>query len=798
MPLRDVPIRFLLIAGFLFSGLLPLMAVALLSFSIAREELTHQASRQLESVRDIKKAQLESFFDERVRQINILASNPYVKKAFNDFKDLLDSETQIRRRGLVGEGNFQFKAPTAYLELHDRYYEFFRKFQRELFYYDLFLMSPSDGFTYFTVKKEADFGRPISPIESSLKDVWKIAVSQSRVSLSDTRPYAPSGNVPAQFVAAPVMSEGRVIGVVAAQLSLSSITDFIETRPGMGKTGETYLVGPDFRMRSDSYRDPENHSVMASFLGNVEENGVDTLAIRNALKGRAGTRNLLNYKGKKVLSAYAPVTFQGLSWVIVAEMGEEEINEAIAEALNDRITITILISLAMLLVLAFGISIFISKGVARVKTELNLLIEGVLAGQNERRGDPVQVAYDFRGVMEHVNALIDAYQSKTNESRKLEGIIAYNERMESIGTLAGGIAHDFNNILAYMLTYGDLVLEDLEKDSKAHERMLEILKGIDRAGELVAQIMTFGRQLKREKRPVEMSLIVKEAAKLLKATIPKNIKVMTQVTPGRGKVMADPPQLHRIVMNLCTNAFQSMLDGGGEMKLSLEEVSLKDGEVEGLSSGIYALFSVSDTGCGIEPEILDRIFEPFFTTKPVGQGNGMGLAVVHGIVESYSGSIVFESVPNIGTNARVYLPIHDEAICPEEGPVRAKIVRGSGRILFVDDEEPICQSTALMIESLGYVVDAETDPEKALERFSEDPQRFVALVTDINMPNINGVELTHRMRSIRPDLPVMLITGYNDLMTPTSASKLKAEVLLKPFKKSEFSQVLSRLIQRSL
>ena len=794
---RDVPIKILLVAGFLISGLLPMMAVALMSLSIAREELNHQAFRQLESVRDLKKSQVQRYFDERARLTSLLAANPYIKETLRAFKQLMNGPEGLGRRGLRGHGKGRFTAPPAYLALHDQHLSFLHSYVRQNRYYDLFLMDPADGFTYFTVAKEADFGVALATVDSSLKDVWQRASSERRVSISDTRPYTPSGGIPAQFVAAPVMDGKKLLGVVAVQLSLDAIDGFMIARPGMGKTGETYLVGPDHRMRSDSSQDRRNHSVAASFAGSVDRNGINTLAVREAFAGKTGAQKVVDYRGRRALSAYAPVSFGGITWAIIAEIDEAEIDAKIAAALNTKITVTIFLSLALLLILALSISLFISKGIARVKLELNLLMDGVLSGRRDRIGDPERVAHDFRGVVQKTNELIAAYQAKTDESRQLAEAMAYNQRLEAIGTLAGGIAHDFNNILAYMLTYGDLVLDDLEEGSAAHERMQQILGGIDRAGELVAQIMTFGRQLKREKRPVEVALIVKEATKLLRATIPKNIKVQSDIGGTHTKVLADPPQLHQIVMNLCTNAFHAMLGSGGVMTVALGEETVSDNEQLGLSAGRYCVLSVADTGCGIEPDVMKRIFEPFFTTKPVGQGSGMGLAVVHGIVTSYGGIVTFESQLGVGTKALVYLPLAESAAAPEQGPERAKIVRGSGRLLFVDDEQAVCASTAAMLESLGYEVDALLDPLEALELFTRQPLRYAAAVADINMPKIDGVELARRLVALRSDLPVLLVTGYNDVALPETLDEAAHEILLKPFKKSKMSQILATLIAKA-
>ena len=792
--MRDFPIKFLLIAGFLISGLIPLMVVALMSVNATSEELTYQAFRQLESVRDIKKNQVQFYFEERINQTEILAANPHVHRALKEFSALVDGP--LGRQGLVGHGAKLFDAPPSYLNLHERYQPFFRTYQEGSEYYDVFLMSAEDGFTYFTVEKEADFGIAIAQVDSSLNDVWMQAATQKVVTLSDIRPYAPSGNIPAQFIAAPVIEEGELIGVVAVQISLDLISEIMSERSGLGETGETYLVGPDFRMRSHSYLDPQGRSVEASFAGSIEENGARTQATEEAFAGHAGAQIIQSYNGHPVLSAYAPVKVQGVTWAIVSEIGEAEIQAKISAALDRRITITLFLSLVLLLLLALSISVFINRGIEKVNSELNSLMDGVLSGEEDRRVNPNLVPHDFRGVVAKTNALVSAYQVKNTENQELEAAIAYNQRMEAIGTLAGGIAHDFNNILAYMLTYGDMVLDKLPEDELAHSWMQEILGGIDRASELVAQIMTFGRQVNHEKRPVEVALLVKEAIKLLKATVPKSIRLQCTINAPKIKVLADPHQLHRIIMNLCTNALHAMHGQGGKMEVTVEQRLLNEDDTKhGLAAGDYCLLSVCDTGCGIEEAIMERIFDPFFTTKPIGQGSGMGLAVVHGIVASIGGSIYLESQKDEGTQAKVLIPLFEDPTENQAPKDQTLALQGRGRILFVDDEEKICRSMAIMLESLGYEVLCAHDPKHALKRFADAPGSFDALITDVNMPEINGLALARQIFELRPELPIIISTGYNELLdSEETLRELNAELLLKPFDKCTLSKILASRI----
>ena len=785
--LRDVPIRYVLLASFLVSGIIPLMVVALLSQGAARDELVKQAERQLESVRDLKAAELMRFFEGTARQVEVLAADPTTVAALRELRGVAATggtdalELRGRTRGA-------FDASPAYRQVHDRLIPYFRSFAEGHGLYDLFLMDPETGFTLLTVIKEGDFGVAIRGTDSGLGDAFALAADARRTAISDTRPYGPSGDAPAQFVAAPVVADGALVGVVAVQISIDAIDRIMRERSGMGETGDAYLVGGDLRLRSDTALDPAAHSVRASFRGTVAVNGVDTAAARAGLAGRVGAGPSASFDGRAVLAAYAPVDFHGVRWAIVAEVDEAEIGARIAGALDTEITVTIALSLVLLLVLAFGVSTVSSRAIARVVAALGSLIDKVLDGRGHERLDSDELSVDFRDVAVKTNELAAALVQRTQENHHLEEVLRYNQRMESIGTLAGGIAHDFNNVLTYLGTYAELVALDLPAASPARGHLDEIVRGVDRASALVAQIMLFSRQMKKERKPVDVTLIVKEAVKLLKATLPPTVAVEKRVEPGALYVLADPTQVHQVVMNLCTNAFHAMLRTGGTLRVTLGREALDAGEHALLPAGEYCALSVADTGEGIDPAIVDRVFEPFFTTKPVGQGTGMGLAVVHGIVAAHRGHIAIESAPGVGTTVRVLLPLHAPDVRAMDGEAEPEAIRGRGRVLLVDDEAAICSAVGAALASLGYEVEVQTSPLEALAAVAAEPGRFDLVLTDLSMPGLDGAELARRLKALRPDLPIILSTGYSERMTPAAAAELGAAcLLLKPYKRHALS-----------
>lgn len=327
MRFKDVKIGKKLIFLFILAATIPLIAGAIISVYLAEKALMQTAFNQLEAIQEIKRAQISSYFEERLGDVNVLGDNPYVEEAFSELNMAMKSAGGADSGQFKGFSGERYDAPSTYKQTHDTYFEFFKFYMEQYGYYDLFLMDAERGEIVFTVTKEADFGITISNVDSSLRDVWEKAKSGS-VALSDTKPYSPSANAPAQFVAAPLHADGKVIGVVALQISIDSINSIMQQRDGMGETGETYLVGSDKLMRSDSFLDKKNHSVEASFA-NKQLGSVETEGVRLALSGQDDKKIIIDYNGNPVLSAFGPFEVGNTVWVMLAEIDEAEVRQPI-------------------------------------------------------------------------------------------------------------------------------------------------------------------------------------------------------------------------------------------------------------------------------------------------------------------------------------------------------------------------------------------------------------------------------------------------------------------------------------
>jgi len=385
--------------------------------------------------------------------------------------------------------------------------------------------------------------------------------------------------------------------------------------------------------------------------------------------------------------------------------------------------------------------------------------------------------------------------------KKLEKELRHSQKMEAIGTLAAGIAHDFNNILTAINGFTEITLMKLDKDSPLQKNLNQVHDAGMRASNLVRQILTVARQSEQELKPVVLSEVVQDVLKLLRSTLPTTIDIRCSIADGcaDGAVLADPTQLHQVLMNLGTNAFHAMRAQGGTLTVALDRLQLQPSAMLGalaeLTPGPYAQLTVADTGHGMEGAVLERIFDPYFTTKKAGEGTGLGLAVVLGIVRHHGGTITVESRPGAGTTFQVLLPLTDPTLALERGDER--VPEGTERLLFVDDEESLVVLGKEMLETLGYTVRTASRSREALEIFSLNPGEFDLVVTDLTMPGLTGVELAKKLRELRADVPLLLCTGYNDLRPDAhDIERLFCDVVAKPYVVRSLASAVRRAIDR--
>ena len=387
------------------------------------------------------------------------------------------------------------------------------------------------------------------------------------------------------------------------------------------------------------------------------------------------------------------------------------------------------------------------------------------------------------------------------EQKKMEEELFQAHKMEAIGTLAGGIAHDFNNILTAILGYAEIVRADMPESSPSRHDIDQVLKAGNRAKELVKQILTFSRKGQETQQPLQSSLIIKETLKLLRASLPTTIEIQEEIDPECGTILANPTNIHQILVNLCTNALHAMKDEKGILTVRLTRKELtKEHDVisgDGVAEGSFVELMIRDTGHGMDKATVQRMFEPYFTTKEVGKGSGMGLALVHGIVQGCGGFIKVESEPGKGTTFNVYFPAMEEKIVEIEKKQREPLPRGNERILAVDDEEGIIELLTNMLKSLGYEVTAETSSEKTLEVFRTSPDSFDLIITDQTMPHLTGAELAKEILQIRPDIPIILCTGYSAMISEEKAKKIGIKrYAMKPISRRDLAVMVREVLDK--
>ena len=393
---------------------------------------------------------------------------------------------------------------------------------------------------------------------------------------------------------------------------------------------------------------------------------------------------------------------------------------------------------------------------------------------------------------------ISAQKQMQVDKQRLEERLRQAQKMEAIGTLAGGIAHDFNNILGAIMGHAELIdLFESPDSSDLKASVNEIISSSYRARDLIQQILAFSRRSEEVKVPLRLESIVKETLQLLRASLPKTIDIRQDIAILPGTLLADPTQIHQVLMNLCTNAAHAMSASGGVLKVMVAPAAESQRiylPPDGPPAIHLAQLSIGDNGTGIAADVIPRIFEPYFTTKEAGQGTGLGLALAHGIIQSLGGSIRVASELNRGTVFTMVLPLQDQTEIASQALPTA-LQKGAGRILIVDDERSLVEVGSLILKKLGYKVVTRTDSREAYELVAKVPETFDLVITDQTMPQMTGLELSRKLLRIRPDLPIVLCTGFSDVVNEAGAKAAGiAAFMLKPLGAKQLVEVVQRLI----
>jgi len=409
--------------------------------------------------------------------------------------------------------------------------------------------------------------------------------------------------------------------------------------------------------------------------------------------------------------------------------------------------------------------------------------------------------FDHAGYVVSVEGIVhDITKRKIAEAEKiaLENKLRQAQKMEAIGTLAGGIAHDFNNMLTPIFGYAEMALESFPEGSPDRDYQLKVMTAAKRAKDLVNQILTFSRQTEQEKKPVQLQIIAKEALKLLRSSIPTTVEIRQNIQPYCGTVMADPIQLHQVIMNLCTNAYHAMREGGGVLGVSVSEIEIERyDKITGpeLLPGRYLRMEISDTGTGMDKDTMERIFDPYFTTKDTGEGTGVGLSVVHGIVKNHGGDIRVYSEPGKGSTFHIFFPVLSLEPVSVVSEIADPLPLGTESVMLVEDEDYILQMEQTILDRLGYRVLAYSKSKDALEAFQKSNREIDLVITDMTMPKMTGADLARELLAIRSDIPIILCTGYSEIMDGETAKAIGIrEYIMKPLVLRDFARTIRNVL----
>lgn len=605
---------------------------------------------------------------------------------------------------------------------------------------------------------------------------------------------------PAPVVAllAPIVISGEYRGFCSGVIDISHFYFMLENLAQTDRINLS-LVDGSGKVIASTIR---NLEVMDRFLRPFAgKDGIEANEIVHWLpNSKPGAGAMTRWKDSLLISAL-PLSPE-FGWKVVVEASFQPVIENVT-----RTGIFSLALLGILILVTVALSHIFSKGFVSTIVKLQAATRSFpkridnaapIEWPESKIKELAALSNNFRDMASALIADVRERKRAEEERQKLEAMLHQSQKMEAIGTLAGGIAHDFNNILAAIMGYTELSLMGMSEQNPVRHNLQQVFNAAIRARDLVKQILVFSRmKAEDDRKTIELGPVVKETLQLLRASLPSTIEIRTNIADGDNVAQADPTRIHQLITNLCTNSFHAMEESGGILEVSLVQVRLDAGSVarhQDLKSGRYLKLTVSDTGRGIPPEIMARIFDPYFTTKGPGKGSGLGLAVVHGIVQRLHGAIEVFSWPMKGTTFHIYLPSM-EVRAPRKNDADPDVPHGTEKILIVDDEEVLAEVERKMLECLGYEVTSRTDGKDALELFSGKPDYFDLVITDYTMPNITGAVLAREMIRIRPGLPVILCTGFTDRMNSEKARDIGIrEVLMKPLNQCELARAVRNVL----
>lgn len=611
---------------------------------------------------------------------------------------------------------------------------------------------------------------------------------------------------PGITIAGPVHQDDNLVrGIVGVDIRIDQLSTFIG-KLRIGKNGKAFLMNRNMDVVAfpDLTKITRPNALSPGRTRLVKIHEIQDTLSRKAFEAVTWEKNAdgqliieaplfakFENEGKVYHVMFSPFSDRQWPWLIGVYLPEDDYLGEIKANRMFNLFVTIAIS-----IMTTFIALIMARGIIKPIAELEHASRAIRNHELDNISEVNSIYTEIQETADSFACMKESLVSYEEEKAKLEKQVWQSQKMEAIGTLAGGVAHDFNNILYPILGYTEMAIDEVPDGSPARESLTEIMTAAQRARKLVAQILTFSRLDHQGRIPMKIQSAVKESLDLLRATLPATIDVVQQIDAHCGPVLADPTQIQQLVMNLCTNAFHAMQDHGGTLTIGLEEIQIASEDLPTSHDPLtFVKLTVADTGYGMSKDIEERIFEPYFTTKKVGEGSGMGLAVVHGIIKGYDGDIQVTSEPGKGTTFNVYLPrIYEDAQQDVPAPVMSQ--RGDEHILLIDDEGQITRMLEQMLASLGYRVQAVNDPLEALELFETAPQSFDLVITDMTMPRITGDLLARELMKIRPDIPVILCTGFSKLIDVERALEIGIrKLIMKPVIKPEIAAAIREVLK---